>query len=257
MGPNAKRAKGKKKGEDEASSAAKVGGAMRAIALVKKKATQAKGKKARQSKDVNRRGGMFGPPRMTSAEDWIEVWVDERKNRDLFEQEFRGFPEKKPSRAAEVFGSTLFAVKGDQWASNGYSARLAHECFGQGGWPIEWGGPRGKAQLEKVTTLADKMIAEEYNIKELVCERQIQRLAAQREDDIRSLFVQFDEDGSGELDHGEFNQVTAAETTDARSCDANASRYTALSLSGRTSVGGTWPALHLFSRERRYCCSRH
>ena len=31
---------------------------------------------------------MFGPPRMTSAEDWIEVWVDERKERDLFEQEF-------------------------------------------------------------------------------------------------------------------------------------------------------------------------
>ena len=45
MSPNAKRAKGKKKGEDEASSAAKVGGAMRAIALVKKKATQAKGEK--------------------------------------------------------------------------------------------------------------------------------------------------------------------------------------------------------------------
>ena len=39
---------------------------------------------------------LFSIPRMKDAESWIEVWLNERKVKDFFGQQWRGHPVKKP-----------------------------------------------------------------------------------------------------------------------------------------------------------------
>ena len=191
-------------GERKNSDAAMAGG-MRAIMLAKKMSKANKGKgKGKKGRAPTK---LYAIPKMKDAEAWIEVWNKERKELDLFAQQFRGHPVKAATHHAEMFGSVLWETRGDQWASNGYVKPKRYEFLGSGGWPIEWGGLKAKAELAKITTKGDKMIAEEYNLKELICERKIQRIAAEREQDVRDLFAKFDTDGSGELDHEEFQGV--------------------------------------------------
>ena len=155
-------------GDAEPGAGAKAGGAMRAIVMAKKTAAKAKGKRGRK-------GGskLFGPPKMKNADAWIEVWNDERKNRELFAQEFRGFPVKQASNSAEIFGTILYEWPGDQWASNGYMKPTRREFLGSGGWPPEWGGPKAsddaRALFVSLTGLA-----------QWVCARGVGHISARR-----------------------------------------------------------------------------
>mmetsp|Transcript_13805 Transcript_13805/g.48999 ORF Transcript_13805/g.48999 Transcript_13805/m.48999 type:complete len:487 (+) Transcript_13805:137-1597(+) len=201
-----------------------------------------RGPKASDSEETtpSKRKASKAPARVAKQwsrpEEWVECWVELRKKKDAFGQDWAKWPQL-PRRRATLLGSSLYAMRDEASAESGFWRGRRHECVGARN-PVGHGDVHrhmdaraadANAPTRTATVVppewllqrprrADELIAKavtvEQWLKETIFERRLKRecargttAAAEVATRVDALFASFDADGSGSLDAFEFKRL--------------------------------------------------